>query len=273
MTRDSSDTRSSTEAADGPTVASATEEPTEPTSDPVLEVTNVEHAYGSVEVLDDVSLSIPVGAMTALIGPNGSGKTTLLRIVARLLRPSWGTRRYNGPAVPREIGYLPQHPSFRPGFSVAETLEFYGALVGEAPAVTAERLETVGLEAAAGRPADALSGGMTRLLGIAQATVGDPPLVVLDEPASGLDPGMRAHVFEVMTELAATGTAVVVSSHDLELVERHADTIALLEQGELIATGSPETVLEAYDADSLYDAFETATAGESGRVAVRGESR
>ncbi|MFP9190247.1 ABC transporter ATP-binding protein [Natronosalvus vescus] len=249
----------------------STEATTEP-SEAILEASDIEHAYGSVDVLDGVSLGVPAGEMTALIGPNGSGKTTLLRIMARLLRPSAGRLQYRGPDVARDIGYLPQQPSFRPGFTVRRTLTFYAELVGADADVAMTHLEHVGLEAAADRNVEALSGGMTRLLGIAQATIGDPPVVVLDEPASGLDPGMRAHVFDVANELTASGQAVLVSSHDLELVDRHADTVALLDDGGLVQTGAPASIVDELEVTSLLEAYEASVVGEAGTVRVRGES-
>jgi len=150
-------------------------------SDPVLSTESVTKSYGGVTALDDVSVSIPGTAVTALIGPNGSGKTTLLELLLGVERPSLGTVDYHGPEAVRRFGYLPQRPTFRPGFTVAETAAFYAGLVGD----DAERLlEAVGLDAVADRRVSALSGGMTRLLGIAQALAGDPPVVVLDERAA-----------------------------------------------------------------------------------------
>jgi len=148
---------------------------------PVLRVDEVSKSFGGVEALSEVSVSVPAGAVVAVIGPNGSGKTTLIRTLVGELRPTAGEITYLGPDTERPIGYLPQEPTFRPGFTAAETIAFYGSLVGEAEADAVGRLEAVGLGAAADRRVEALSGGMRQLLGIAQATVGDPPLVVLDE--------------------------------------------------------------------------------------------
>jgi ABC-type multidrug transport system ATPase subunit len=174
--------------------------------------------------------------------------------------------------VARPIGYLQQRPAFRPGQTVREALTFYASLVGESEAGALERLERVGLGAATDRNVEALSGGMTRLAGIAQATVGDPPLVVLDEPASGLDPRMSVRIFEVAEELAAGGAAVLLSSHDLALVERTADRVVLLDEGTVEGIGSPETIRSETKSESLLEAFETAVRGDSGTVRVRGET-
>jgi len=223
-------------------------------------------AFGGVRVLDDVSLSVEPGTVTAFVGPNGSGKTTLFRLLCGLLSPTAGSVTYCGPDVPREIGYVPQRPSFRPGFTARETLEFYAALVdGEDPAA---RLEQVGLSAVADRRVEALSGGMVRLLGVAQATVGDPPVVVLDEPGTGLDPGMSSRIFEVIGELAADGTAVLASSHDLPRVERFADRLLLLDRGRVAAEGSPSELCEQHGAESLTGVFDVLTDGRKDSVAV-----
>ncbi|WIV67248.1 ABC transporter ATP-binding protein [Natrialbaceae archaeon AArc-T1-2] len=239
---------------------------------PMLEAANVAKSYGDVPVLEDVSLEIPEGQVTALIGPNGSGKSTLIRTLIGIHEPTDGKVVYHGPETTRPIGYLPQRPSFRPGFTVRETLSFYAELVGDDEAVAMDHLRRIGMEAAAERPVEALSGGMTRLLGIAQATIGDPPVIVLDEPASGLDPGMSVHVFDVVADLATDGTAVLLSSHDLALVERTVDRVALLDEGKIVERGDPADIRDRLEVDSLLDVYETSVAGEAGTVRVRGES-
>ena len=235
----------------------------------IITAANVSRSFGSVEVLDDISVSIDSGNVTTIIGPNGSGKTTLLRLLTRVLSPTSGSVSYEGPETAREIGYMPQQPAFRPGFSARETLEFYTSLVDGEPT---DLLERVGLGEAGERNVEALSGGMVRLLGIAQATVGDPPVVVLDEPGSGLDPGMRQRTFEVVRELADEGTAVVLSTHDLHLAERFTDHVVLLEAGSVLTTATPEALLETYECGSLQNVFETALSRQRGTVEVVGES-
>jgi len=227
----------------------------------VLVADGVSHAYGDVSVLEEVSVSLYAGEVVALVGPNGSGKTTLLRVLAGLLTPTAGELSYHGPERDRELGYLPQQPAFRPGFSARETLAFYTSLVGDDPG---ELLDRVGLGDAGDRNVEALSGGMTRLLGIAQATAGDPPVALFDEPDSGLDPGMRRQTWEVLGERAAAGTAVLLSTHDTLLAERFADRVLVLGDGTLVADGSPGALTEAYNCDSLQSVFETTVAGESG---------
>lgn len=235
----------------------------------VLVADEVSHAYGDLSVLEGVSVSLYAGEVVALVGPNGSGKTTLLRVLAGLLTPTAGETSYRGPERNRERGYLPQQPAFRPGFSARETLAFYTSLVGGDPD---ELLDRVGLEDAGDRTVEALSGGMTRLLGIAQATVGDPPVLLFDEPGSGLDPGMRRQTWAVVGERAAAGAAVLLSTHDTLLAEQFADRVLLLGDGRLQADGSPAALTDEYDCDSLQSVFEATVGGESGPVGSMGES-
>ncbi|WP_134672294.1 heme ABC exporter ATP-binding protein CcmA [Halorussus marinus] len=227
-----------------------------PTDDrTVVEVEQVSHSFDGLDVLGDVTFSIEAGTVVCIVGPNGSGKTTLLRLVAGLLDPDDGTVSVAG-GTDRRVGYLAQQPAFRRQFTVRETVDFYGALVETSPDVDAI-LERVGLSAVADRRVDALSGGMRRLLGIAQTMVGDPSVFVLDEPSSGLAPTMRRHIRNVMDDLTAAGGTVLLSTHDLRTVERAADTVLLLDHGELVAAGRPEELLAEADAQRLETAVET----------------
>ena len=233
------------------------------TTEPYLSTSDVTRAYGDVTALDSVTLDIPGSAVTGLIGPNGSGKTTLLELLLGVERPTLGTVEYGGPEAVRRFGYLPQRPTFRPGFTVAETAAFYAGLVDDDPD---RLLDAVGLGEVADRPVSGLSGGMTRLLGIAQALAGDPPVVVLDEPASGLDPAMSERVFAVVESIADEGRAVVLSSHALPLVERTADRLVVLESGRLRATGSPDELRERAGGP-LHETFTSLLADETAVVA------
>jgi len=234
----------------------------------VLVADDLSRQFGSVTVIDGLSLGLEAGELHALVGPNGSGKTTLLQLLAGIDSPTAGAVRYEGPAAPRKIGYLPQRPSFRPGFTARETLEFYTALVDTDPEGLLDR---VGLADAADRRVDELSGGMVRLLGLAQATVGDPPVILLDEPGSGLDPGMRRRMAELGRELAADGAAVLYSSHDLELVEAHSDRVFVVDGGSIVDRGAPDSLRGAYGVETLWDAFEAAV-DSSGDLDVIGVS-
>jgi ABC-type multidrug transport system ATPase subunit len=235
---------------------------------PVVTVADLRRGFGDVTVLDGVSLAIGPGTLVSLVGPNGSGKSTLLRIVAGVLAADEGRVDVTSRGV-RPVGYLPQQPSFRAGFSVGDTLRFYADLLGPEAArdVDVEAvLDQVGLAEVRSRKVEALSGGMTRLLGLAQALLGDPAVLVLDEPASGLDPAISTHIFETVRALADDGRAVLLASHDLVSVERTADRVVVLDRGAFVAEGAPADLVEAADAEGLVDAFLGAVSGETGGV-------
>ncbi|WP_136715756.1 ABC transporter ATP-binding protein [Halorientalis salina] len=238
-------------------------------STPVVTVSDLTYGYDGMCVLDDISLSVPCEAVTALVGPNGSGKSTLLGLVAGVRATQAGKVTVTDLDAPRTVGYLPQSLRPRDGFSVHGTVETYAALVdgGTDPD---EVLSTVGLDVVADERVETLSGGMRRLLGVAIALVGDPPVLVLDEPTSGLDPAMTARVFDVLSDLAADGRGVLVASHDLDAVGTGADRVVLLDRGSVQARGPAETILADLEVRSLSDAFETAVADETGATVRHG---
>lgn len=233
---------------------------------PVCRGVDLTRTFAGVPVVEAVSIDVSPGTLTAIIGPNGSGKSTLLRMLTGLLTPTTGEV-----VRPETLGYLPQRPAFRPGFTARETLEFYARLAGIEPGPAANQaLGVVGLSAAADRRVEALSGGMTGLLGLAQAFIGQPPLVVLDEPATGLDPGIRRHIFDIIGAQRDAGTGVLIASHDLELVEDYADGVVVLETGRLVAEGSPAALCDHYGVSSLEDVFDTAIEHDPTSIEVRG---
>lgn len=229
----------------------------------IAELTDVTRTYGGIPVVDSVSLSIRPG-VTAVIGPNGSGKSTLLGLLAGTVEPVEGVVDRVGPGDEhgeRRVGYLPQDVPFRESFTARETLAFYARFVDADPDA---HIASVGLTDAVDRRVNALSGGMRRLLGIAQATIGDPPLVVLDEPTSGLDPGMRVRAFRLAAAAADGHTAVVVSSHDLDPVGEHADRLVLLDRGTIAAAGGVDSLFEAHDVSSVAGLYRSVVGSEPG---------
>lgn len=202
---------------------------------------------GGVYAVKGVSLSIPEGAVYGLIGPNGSGKSTIMKALVGLLSPDAGTCRVFGqaataPANRREIGFLPENPYFYKFLTGEETVRFYGRLCGlrgtELKARTAEMLQLVGLQEAAHRRLGGYSKGMLQRVGLAQALVQQPRLLVLDEPTAGVDPiGSRA-IRDIILDLKQQGITVFLCSHLLEQVQEICDRVGILYQGCLIAEGS-----------------------------------
>jgi ABC-type multidrug transport system ATPase subunit len=232
-------------------------------SDTAVTVEDLRVAFGDVEVFADVSLELESGTSTALVGPNGSGKSTLLRAIGGL-QSATGTVSVVGDA-PRTLGYLPQNPQFRSGFTARETVATYASLLpgGADPDAALDR---VGLDAGE-RRVEALSGGMRRLLGIAVALLGDPPLLLLDEPTSDLDPVVSAHVFDVVDELADEGTTVLLATHDDRSVTR-ADRVLALQDGALTEPEVDPTAADPLAAlfDERYRADATVTADGGDRA-------
>lgn len=202
--------------------------------------------YGRLVALENVSLDLKTGEAVALIGHNGAGKTTLMKLVLGLIRPSAGTVRVLGedPAGPRgvqgrqHLGFLPESVSFHGAMTGAELLAFYARLKGARREANAALLERVGLAEAAGRRVATYSKGMCQRLGLAQALIGEPNLLLLDEPNSGLDPESRAQVFGTIEDLRRQGATILLSTHALAEIERRIDRVALLHHGRLLAVGS-----------------------------------
>lgn len=202
---------------------------------------------GGVYAVKGVSLQIPQGGVYGLIGPNGSGKSTIMKALVGLLSPDAGHCRVFGqPATAatnrREIGFLPENPYFYKFLTGEETVRFYGKLCGLSGKAlrerTAELLELVGLTAAAQRRVGGYSKGMLQRIGLAQALVQQPRLLVLDEPTAGVDPIGSRTIRDIILELKQRGMTVFLCSHLLEQVQEICDRVGILYQGSLIAEGS-----------------------------------
>jgi ABC-type multidrug transport system ATPase subunit len=204
----------------------------------MIRVEQVTRRYGSITAVDDLSFHVERGETFALIGPNGAGKTTTLKILLGLARPDRGRVALGAAGLPptdprarRSLGYVPQRVEFPGGRSVADVLSFYAALRGEGGDAVTRVLSRVGLEAMAVRRADTLSGGYTQRLSLAQALLGDPELLVLDEPTASLDPEATWEFRSLLESLRREGTTIVLSSHLLSEVERIADRVLILVDG------------------------------------------
>jgi len=209
-----------------------------------------------VKALDGLDLDVRRGEVFGLLGPNGSGKTTTMKLVLGLVFPTSGELRVLGgdvrdPEVRARIGFLPEETYLHRFLTADETLEFHGRLFGLPRELRRERaerlLERVGLSAARGRPIREYSRGMGRRIGLAQALINDPELVLLDEPTAGLDPIAARDVKDLVRELRAEGKTVVLSSHLLADVEDVCDRIVILHQGRVCRAGSVDEVLARRD--------------------------
>jgi ABC-2 type transport system ATP-binding protein len=219
----------------------------------VVQTRGLAKRFGSVDAVRSVDLDVPHGSVFGFLGPNGAGKTTTLRMLVGLLAPSSGTGTVLGHEIGkdalelrRHIGYLPQQPRFYPDLSARQTLRYAGRFFYRPGAALERRIEDLldmsGLGGRADRPVGAFSGGERQRLGIAQAQLHRPELLILDEPAAGLDPLGRRDVLSLLTELRTEAT-VLYSTHILDDVQRVSDTVAIISQGRMVAHAPIEQLL------------------------------
>lgn len=214
----------------------------------MIEIRNLSKHYGNFEALKGISLDIDKGTVFGFVGPNGAGKSTTMSILATLALPSSGTAKVDGYEVteyPKEvrkrIGYMPDFFGVYDQLKATEYLHFYGASYG-IPRVDREKLipqllELVNLSDKADAYVDSLSRGMKQRLCLARCLVHDPEVLILDEPASGLDPRARIEMREILKELKVMGKTIIISSHILPELAEMVDEIGVIEHGEMIAQG------------------------------------
>ena len=227
--------------------------------------------------LDGVSLDVPTGGVFGLLGPNGAGKSTTLKILINLLWPSSGRAEVLGRppgdvASRRRLGFLPEHPTFYDHLSAEELLTYFAGLFGYSAAESRARagrfLDLVGIGADRRRLVRTYSKGMVQRVGIAQALINDPELVVLDEPMSGLDPVGRRDVRELILHLRDEGRTILFSSHILSDAELLCSRVAILAKGKLVASGTLSE-LTSSGAGSSASGWEVVATGVSTDVADR----
>ncbi len=215
-----------------------------------VEAIHFEHVvmnFGKVQALDDISLQIEQGQVVGLLGHNGAGKTTSIKIILGILRPTSGSVKVfaNDPtnvmkmaALRRQMGYLPENLSFYPQLSGRETLRYFARLKGAGKQEQEQLLEEVGLLHAADRRVKTYSKGMRQRLGLAQAMLNRPKLLILDEPTVGLDPVATRDLYDKIERLKQQGTTIILCSHVLSGIEEHLDRALILSAGKILAQGS-----------------------------------
>jgi ABC-2 type transport system ATP-binding protein len=224
-----------------------------------VRIEGLRKSFGRVKALDSLSLVVETGSVFGFLGPNGAGKTTAIRILAGLARAHGGRAWLDGIEVTASggrrsashIGYLPQDPAFYSWMTATEMLDHVGRIFGlpaaERRSRTAELLTLAGLQDAARRRIGGFSGGMKQRLGIAQAMVNRPPILLLDEPVSSLDPLGRKELLDLIDSLRGRCT-VFMSTHILADVERVCDTVGIIDRGRLVVQSPKKELLEKYAA-------------------------
>ena len=211
-------------------------------ADPVLEVVGLSKSFGDRIALKDLSLDVGAGELLAVLGPNGAGKTTLLSILAGITRPDAG--RIN--ASNGDVGWVPQHAGLYRRLTVEENLRLFSHMEGVADVdgMVDRMLDQTALADRRHDQVSTLSGGNQQRINIAIGLLGDPSVLLLDEPSSGLDPAQRVRLWEFVAGLAEAGTTVVYSTHQIEEASYYGDRLVVLADGETIFDGSFDRLRE-----------------------------
>ena len=233
--------------------------------------------YGRSPALDGVSFSVPAGSIYGFLGPNGAGKTTALRILATLLMPTEGKASVAGEDIVRHpararknIGYMPDFFGVYDDLTVREYLEFYAQAHGvprdQWRKIIADLLELVDLGHKRDDFVETLSRGMKQRLGMARCLVHDPEVLLLDEPASGLDPRARVEMREVLREISRMGKAVLISSHILPELEDLSTEVGIIHKGRMVASGPVQSILAQLGASRVLEVWTLGRAAETGDI-------
>jgi len=219
----------------------------------MLQVHGLRKEFKDVVAVDDASFSVKEGAVCGFVGPNGAGKTTTMRLIATLGMPTRGEVYVEGVSifekpyqVRRKIGFMPDHFGVYPDMTVTDYVEFYARAYNVSPAVRASRIEHVmdftELSKMGGKMVEALSKGMRQKLNLARALINDPRLLILDEPAAGLDPRARVELRYLIRKLADLGKTVFISSHILTELSEICDEMIIIEKGTIVKGGSIDSI-------------------------------
>lgn len=234
---------------------------TAPDRDAAVVITGLRVDRGQLTALHDVSLTVPRGSITGLLGPSGCGKTTLMRaVVGTQIITSGDVQVLGAPAgakqLRRRVGYVTQAPSIYDDLTVSGNVGYFAALFGRSSDDAAAAIESVGLTDRRHHTGSQLSGGQRTRVSLACALVADPDLIVLDEPTVGLDPVLRADLWDRFTELAARGRTLLISSHVMDEAD-HCDRLLLMREGRVLAQLSPAELRAQTGETSLEQAFLT----------------
>ena len=238
----------------------------------MIETEGLSKRFGDTQAVSELSLRISAGEVMGFLGPNGSGKTTTIRLLMGLLRPSAGRASILGRdchadavALKRDVGYLPDEPFLYPYLSGVEILELVAGLHGFARAEGRRRATAIAEDLGLGEGARAYtvtySLGMKKRLALALALIHDPQVLIMDEPTYGLDPAGAKQMRETITNLAARGRTIFLSTHLLDAAERLCHRVAIIQRGKLQAVGTPDELRARYEApgSTLEDLFLRAT--------------
>ncbi len=231
-----------------------------------IDIDNLTVRFESITAVNGLSLKIRWGELFGLLGPNGAGKTTTVNVLATLLKPTEGTVRIGDHDVTQEaaqiremIGLCPQQPAFYPFLTGRENIELFGALhsvpKGELKTRTDDLIHRIGMEDHANRRAREYSGGMVRRVSTAMALIHNPRVALLDEPTVAMDPVSRHAVWDFIKELKNNGKAIVLTTHYMEEAAELCDRVAIIDEGRLVALGTPKELTEKYDAENLEAVF------------------
>jgi ABC-2 type transport system ATP-binding protein len=242
----------------------------------MIQTSDLTRFYGALAAVRDLNLSVEKGELFGFLGPNGAGKTTTIRMIIGLLHPTSGTVRVAGHdvsqepmAVKRSVGYLPQTPLLYERLTGREFLRFIGGLYGisekKIESRTKHLMELMALSDKADQLIESYSGGMRNKIGLCAALLHQPPVLVLDEPLTGLDPHSARQVKDLLRDMCRRGHTVFLSTHVLEIAERVCDRVGILDQGQLIAVGTMEDLRAQARSNgdtTLEDLFLELTGGE-----------
>jgi ABC-2 type transport system ATP-binding protein len=219
-----------------------------------LSLVGLTKRYGARTAVDNLDLELPSGVVAGFVGPNGAGKTTTMAMLLGLIRPTSGSGSVLGSSIDDPAAYLPrvgaliESPAFYPALTGAENLRMFATVGGQATAPIPALLDTVGLNGRGDDRYRSYSLGMKQRLGIAAALLGDPQLLILDEPANGLDPQGVREMRSLIGDLAGTGRTVLVSSHDLSELEQVCDWLVLIDTGRSLYQGPTRDLLDGVTA-------------------------